>query len=68
MDTRTVRRFLELRLVDLSNATGISVYRLSLAERGLAPLHPTELVAVESFLRERLDCSLEWPNLGGTLL
>ncbi len=54
MDFRSLRRALDLRLVDVQRATGVSAQRLSLAERGLARLTDLERRAVESFLRERL--------------
>jgi hypothetical protein len=51
---RRWRRFLNLRLTDVSNATGIPTQRLSCAERALLKLDATERLAVESFIRQRL--------------
>lgn len=58
-DPRPIRRFLGLRLADVSAAVGISTDRISLAERGLADLHPSEAAALENFLRTRLASVLE---------
>ena len=58
MDPRSVRRFLNLRLIDLERATGISSQRLSEAERGITRLKPAEQRAVMNFLRARLAGAL----------
>jgi hypothetical protein len=58
MDQRSVRRFLNLRLIDLERATGIASQRLSEAERGLTRLKPAEQRAVMNFLRARLAGAL----------
>lgn len=54
MDFRKVRMFLELRQVDVAAASGISISRLSQAERGLIVLNRVEQASLECFLRERL--------------
>jgi transcriptional regulator with XRE-family HTH domain len=54
MDPRNLRRFLNLRLEDVSKATGISPNRLSQAERGLIRLRQSETVAVRNFLQMKL--------------
>jgi transcriptional regulator with XRE-family HTH domain len=53
MDIRRFRRFVEARQVDVSRATGISLQRLSDAERGLASLDAGEIAAIEDFLKAR---------------
>jgi hypothetical protein len=58
VDTRSVRRALDLRLIDVSRATGISAARLSLAERGLAKLTVSERRAIENFLGARLTAEI----------
>jgi hypothetical protein len=58
IDQRSVRRFLNLRLVDLERATGIAAARLSEAERGLTRLKPAEQRAVMNFLRAKLAGAL----------
>lgn len=55
MDFRKVRMFLELRQVDVAAATGISICRLSQAERGMAVLNRVEQASLELFLRARLQ-------------
>jgi len=55
MDFRKIRMFLELRQVDVAAASGISVGRLSLAERGLTVLNRVEQASLELFLRARLQ-------------
>ncbi len=52
-----LRRSLFLRQIDVENATGIPVYRLSAAERGLVALSETEYRIVDEFLRDRLKSS-----------
>jgi len=52
---RALRRALSLRLTDAAGATGIAANRISLAERGMGYLTPRERLAVETFLRARLD-------------
>lgn len=54
MDIRTIRLAMELRLVDVQRATGVSVEKISLAERGLRRLTAVERRAVEDFLRARI--------------
>jgi transcriptional regulator with XRE-family HTH domain len=51
--------FLEMRQADVANAVGVSVERLSRAERGILVLDDVELESVESFLRERLDAEFK---------
>jgi hypothetical protein len=46
--------FLELRQVDVAAASGISICRLSQAERGLAVLYRVEQASLELFLKTRL--------------
>lgn len=46
--------FLELRQADVAAATGMSVCRLSQAERGLVVLNRVEQASLETFLRDRL--------------
>jgi hypothetical protein len=58
MDTRPVRRFLNLRLTDVERATGIAAARVSEAERGLTQLKPTEECAVTNFLKMKLAGAL----------
>ena len=58
LDQRSVRRFLNLRLIDLERATGIAAARLSEAERGLTRLKPAEQRAVMNFLRLKLAGAL----------
>jgi len=57
-DQRAVRRFLNLRLIDLERATGITAARISQAERGVLELRPAEQKIVTNFLRERLAAVL----------
>jgi hypothetical protein len=57
-DQRSVRRFLNLRLIDVERATGIASQRLSEAERGLTRLKPAEQHAVMNFLRAKLAGTL----------
>ena len=59
IDLRSVRNFLGLRLIDVSAAVGVSTERISLAERGMGELHPTEQSAIEDFLRARLASVVE---------
>jgi hypothetical protein len=65
MDTRAIRRALDLRLVDVQRATGVAAEKLSLAERGLARLTDLERRAVESFLRARLTSEIAADREGG---
>ena len=58
LDQRSVRRFLNLRLIDLERATGIAAARLSEAERGLTRLKPAEQRAVMNFLLLKLAGAL----------
>jgi cobalamin biosynthesis protein CbiG len=55
---RAVRRFLNLRLIDVERATGIAATRISESERGLTQLRPAEQRIVTNFLREKLSCAL----------
>jgi transcriptional regulator with XRE-family HTH domain len=59
VDIRSIRRALDIRLIDEARATGISASRLSLAERGLAKLSDSERRAVENFLRARMESELQ---------
>ena len=52
---RRIRTLLDLRLIDVSNATGIPEQKISLAERGLKSLSKTEEVLLFNFLRKRLS-------------
>jgi transcriptional regulator with XRE-family HTH domain len=54
MEAARIRRFLGLTQQDVSTATGITVSRLSAAERGIADLNPTEEAVLEAFLGRRL--------------
>ena len=54
MDFRKVRMFLEFRQVDVAAASGISICRLSQAERGLIVLNRVEQASLECSLRARL--------------
>jgi hypothetical protein len=49
-----LRRSLFLRQIDVENATGISVHRLSAAERGPVTLSEAEYRIVAEFLQDRL--------------
>ena len=51
-----IRRFLGLRQLDVSLATGVPIQRLSLAEHGRLELDNTEARLVEGFLADRLEC------------
>jgi len=51
---RAIRKFLNLRLIDLERATGVTSARLSESERGLIELRPGEQRIVTNFLREKL--------------
>ena len=53
LNLRQLRRVLDLRLVDVSNATGIPEQKISFAERGLKRLSETEESLLLNFLRER---------------
>ena len=55
MEIRRIRNFLQLRQLDVSFATGISVSRLSAAENGRRPLNGTERRVLEEFYRARLQ-------------
>jgi hypothetical protein len=55
---RSIRRFLDLRLIDVERATGISVSRISDSERGLIQLRPAEQRIVTEFLRQKLAAVL----------
>ncbi len=72
--------FLELRQADVANATGLTIQRLSMAERGMAVLNRVEQASLELFLRARLreeftrtsrklvqvaEETVESPNVGG---
>jgi hypothetical protein len=50
-----MRRFLGLSQLDVSLAAGVSVQRLSLAERGLMTLDPPEFYSVKNLLTERFE-------------
>jgi transcriptional regulator with XRE-family HTH domain len=56
---RAVRRFLNLRLIDVERATGIAASRISESERGVRPLRPSEQRVVTTFLREKLVAVLD---------
>jgi transcriptional regulator with XRE-family HTH domain len=49
-----LRRFLGLTQIDVENATGISVRRISLAEHGSIKLTDSEELAVSEYLAARL--------------
>jgi transcriptional regulator with XRE-family HTH domain len=55
MDWRKARLFLELRQADVASAAGISIGRLSQAERGMVVLNRVEQASLELFLRARLQ-------------
>ena len=50
---RRLRRFLNLRLVDVSRNVGINPDRFSQAERGIVVLDAIEELAIENFLRRK---------------
>jgi len=50
-----LRRFLGLSQLDVSLAAGVSVQRLSLAERGRMILDPPEFYSIKNFLAERFE-------------
>lgn len=54
INQRAIRQFLNLRLIDLERATGITATRISQAERGVLELRPAEQRIVTNFLREKL--------------
>jgi hypothetical protein len=50
-----VRRFLDLRQSDIARATGVPVYRISMAERqGISTLDATEQRLVSAYLSDRM--------------
>jgi hypothetical protein len=51
---RDIRRFLNLRLIDVERATGVAASRISESERGICRLNPTEDRIVTNFLRDKL--------------
>lgn len=53
MEIRRLRNFLGLRQIDVANATGIPVGRLSKAENGWLCLNVTEMLALKEFLAAR---------------
>jgi hypothetical protein len=53
-DQRAIRRLLNLRLIDLERATGVTAARISESERGLGQLRPTEQQVIMRFLHEKL--------------
>jgi transcriptional regulator with XRE-family HTH domain len=55
---RSIRRFLNLRLIDLERACGISATRISQSERGVLELRPQEQRIITNFLRAKLDALL----------
>lgn len=61
-----LRRFLGLRQIDVEIATGVSVKRLSAAERGRLELSDAEKMLVVTYLNDRLrvarDLSVETPD------
>jgi hypothetical protein len=57
-EQRALRRFLNLRLIDLERETGIPAPRISEAERGVLDLRPAEQRIVTNFLREKLAAVL----------
>jgi transcriptional regulator with XRE-family HTH domain len=58
-DWRKARLFLELRQADVASVTGVSVERLSRAERGLLVLNDVERASLERFLKARLQAEFE---------
>jgi hypothetical protein len=52
---RRARCFLGLRQIDVSNATGIPLQRLSLAERALITLNTVEASVLSAYLRGRIE-------------
>ena len=54
-DYYRIRRFLGLRQLDVSLATGISVQRIALGERGLTTFNGVERGLVESYLKDKLQ-------------
>jgi predicted transcriptional regulator len=57
MDVRKVRRFLDIRQIDVSAVTGLSVHTISVAESG-GYIHPQHRKVLERFLSERLQNEL----------
>jgi hypothetical protein len=57
-DQRAVRRFLNLRLIDVEHATGIAASRISESERGVIRLRASEQRIVTNFLRRKLAATL----------
>ena len=55
MDWRKARLFLELRQIDVAAASGLSICRLSQAERGIVTLNRVEKASLELFLKTRLE-------------
>jgi hypothetical protein len=55
---RAIRRFLNLRLIDLERATGIIAARISESERGLTQLRPVEQQIITRFLQDKLTAEL----------
>ena len=53
-DQRTLRRFLNLSVMDLERVTGINSARISEAERSVLELRPAEQRIATNFLREKL--------------
>lgn len=57
-----LRRFLGLRQIDVERATGVSVSRLSAAERGMLTLTETEQRLVSAYLADRLRIEGQSPD------
>lgn len=51
---RELRKSLGLRLIDISNATGVREEKIGQWERGVAKLNSVEMIAVRDFFRTRL--------------
>lgn len=58
VEQRAIRRFLNVRLIDLERATGIAASRISAAERGVKDLRASEQSVVTNFLRRKLAATL----------
>jgi hypothetical protein len=52
---RQARKFLDLRLMDVTNGTGISVSKLAAAERGQRALTAPEECLLHNFLKTQLE-------------
>jgi transcriptional regulator with XRE-family HTH domain len=58
VNQRAIRKFLNVRLIDLERVTGVAANRISESERGLTRLHPTEQRIITNFLRAKLAATL----------